>query len=169
MSLMRKQRLHTSFSEVRADLVQLPGHSISPLEPLPPPVTKTQFLSLASKHGQLPAWSSPQGPTLAQASTFLFSLLSSEWPAGCGVPEREGRGPGSTTACTKAALGSWHCTPQFLGVSWLKCMHPLFAAHQSATGGETEAQVSCELPQLCSRAAESTEMCLEQPKEPQPV
>lgn len=30
MSLMRKQKLHTSFSEVRADLAQLPSLSISP-------------------------------------------------------------------------------------------------------------------------------------------
>lgn len=164
MSLMRKQKLCTSFSEVRADLAQLPSLSISPRSTAStiyknsvPPTT-----GLKTRPGLCLAQSSE---TCASPDFHLsvspFSALG--WPAGCRVPGREGRGPGSTAACTEAALSGQDCRSLIPGVPGLTCTHPLFAAHlqrqsrTSITGGETEARVGCGLAQPPSRAAKRTE------------
>lgn len=111
VSLMRKQSLHTSFSEIRAVFAQLPSLSSATSTiykyPVPPTSLKTQ-----------------PGPCLAQSSEThtspgfplsLFPLSVPGRPARCRVPRREGRGPDSTTACTEAALHSWHRSSPILG------------------------------------------------------
>lgn len=114
-SFMRKQRVHTSFSEVRADLAQLPSFSISPCSHcLHHLQNSVPFTSLKTRPGRCLGQSSEThlSPDF-HLSVSPFSAPG--WPAGCCVPERESRGPGSTTACTEAARGSWHCSSPILG------------------------------------------------------
>lgn len=116
LPLMKKQKLHTGFSEVRADLAQLPSVSTSPHNRGPHHLKKTQFLPpSASKLGQVPVWSSPQRPTPAQASTFQFP------PSQLRDGQRDvvclggNTGPGNTAACTQGWTGSWRCSSLILG------------------------------------------------------
>ena len=151
VSFMRKQRLHASFSEVRADLAQLPGLSISPCSHCHHHLQKLSSFH-QPQNSQVPAWSSPQRPTPAQASTFQFppsQLRDGQQDVVCLGGKTKDLAAQPPVPRLPWAVGT--AAPQFLGVPWLKCTHALVAAHlqrqsrTSATGGETEARAGCGL------------------------
>jgi len=164
VSRVRKQRLQTSFRGVRADLAQLPCPSISSCSH-----HLHHLQQLSSSHQPRSTAGSllgavPQRPTPAQASTFQFpssQLRDGQRDVVCWGGKAE-----DLAAQLSAPRWPWAggtAGPQFLGVPWLKCTCPHFAAHLqrrsriSATGGETEALVGCGLTQSHSRAAGKTE------------
>lgn len=153
--LTRKQNLHTSSSEVKAD--SAPDSQSLPVATIyensvPPTNLKTWSRSLLGAALRDP-WQPRLPPLSSSFSAPPSQLQDGQWDRYC-MPGREGRRPGRTTACTEAAVGS--CSSSTLG--------GVLAQTHAATGRETEARGDAQQTPREPRCP-----VLELPEEPQPL
>lgn len=127
VSLMKKQKLHISFSEVRADLTQPPGPSISPRSHHLHHLKNPQFLPPSAQNLDRSLLGAvrrdPHQPRLRPFSFPPSQLRDGQRDAVCPGWKAEDLPPQLPAPKLPRAVGT--AAPQSLGVPWLKCTRSL--------------------------------------------